>query len=221
MSENNLYEIEKFKAFSIAKLTRMVGIPQKRLEELLDILNTDKKWISREEATKIIENGVPLEPFIIGKEQWEKMQVTKDREISSAENEITLLVADSIKEKTKNFKYSLNEEAYRLFLRYRNDFHNKKVSQKGAEKQKGKLRKYPKEIQLAMIKKAIEKRWESIFDLSEAEMSKIAVKNEDSPPLKKLHEEKGHKSANDENVNHLSFEDMMINFENKGKNNAE
>ena len=216
-TDNTHYEVMKFKAINLSKMTRMVKIPQKRLSTIL--LNLEE-MPSIEEAKAIIEGRLPVEPFIIGTDRWEQIMLEKTEEISSTSREMDILIAESLKEKTKNFKFELNKEAYRKFLGYRIDFHNKKVSQAGAEKQKGKLRKYPIEIQEEMVKKAIEKRWESIFEPSKYELDMMQNTILEKKEAETFHIDENStkargssiKNKNDEEY-HISYEDMITNFE--------
>ena len=129
-----------------------------------------------EKLCAMIEIGVPIEPFIIGLERWEKIQEEREEQKDFEEKQASLLYEEISKNRKGNFP--LNKSAYQAFLKHREDTIRKKVTIAGAKKQKALLRNYPTEIQHYIVEKAIKSRNEGLFHPTSAELSRYKSKIE-------------------------------------------
>lgn len=152
------YTIDVLRSVNITSLARSIKLTKAQTESAL---RDGDDTLTKEQIINILKEGVPIEPFLIGLDEWENISREKSDENSKNEEFLGLLLDDAKKQKSHPFP--LNKEAYIIFLKYRKDVYGKEVTKAGASRQKSTLRAYPLDIQQEMIAESIEKRWESIF----------------------------------------------------------
>lgn len=170
--------------FAISKIIKMEAT------DIKEAFENGNRTLTKEQIINILSSDVPIEPFLIGIDTWEKILSDKNIRTETNEGFLSLLLDDAKKQKTH--PYPLNKDAYLAFLKYRSEIFKKPVTKAGASRQKNLLRGYPIEIQQEIIAETIDKKWES---LHKPKAYKIALFQKEIDRRKKK-EEKGSGSEN-------------------------
>jgi len=171
------YTPDILKTTNMASIHKKIGKLSIAVYELEEALKKGGAVLSGQDICLFVEEGLPIEPFIIGIKKWEEAY-NKRKTNENIDEHLKELLLDKVAKTSQKAQFPLNKKAYSAFLEHREKTLRKKVTVAGARKQKKILRAYPEEIQYLIIEKAITKGHEGIFHPSNTELKSMQAKAE-------------------------------------------